>query len=189
MHSERPTETHNSGVPLLPPGETNLVLIGMPGCGKTTLGMLAAEKLGRPFLSLDSAVAERFGPIEEIIKTKGEEHFRDLESSAVLACADLKGFVIATGGGAVLRPGNMETLRKNSIFIWVKRPLSLLDTEGRPLSKGPGALEKLREIRYPVYSFWADACVDNGSSTEEALSALISAFCELTKPSRSPLAH
>ncbi|MBR0140430.1 MAG: shikimate kinase [Firmicutes bacterium] len=189
MQTERKTEKLNTGIPELPSEEINLVLIGMPGCGKTTLGKLAAEELGRPFLSLDSAVAERFGPIEEIITGEGEERFRDLESSAILENAHLRGHVIATGGGAVLRPENMEALRESSLFIWIKRPLSLLETEGRPLSKGPKALEKLLEKRLPLYGFWADASIVNEGDPKEAAEALVSAFKELTKPSPVPRSH
>ena len=139
----------------------NIVLIGMPSCGKSTVGAQLAEHLGRPFTDTDAMITERAGvPIPEIFAQKGETAFRDLESEAVAACSVMTGQVIATGGGAVLRPQNVRRLKQNGVLVFLDRPLEqLMPTDDRPLSGNREALEKRYHERYPLYCRVADRTV------------------------------
>lgn len=139
----------------------NIVLIGVPSCGKSTVGAQLAEHLGRPFTDTDAMITARAGvPIPEIFAQKGETAFRDLESEAVAACSVMTGQVIATGGGAVLRPQNVRRLKQNGVLIFLDRPLEqLMPTDDRPLSGNREALEKRYHERYPLYCRVADRTV------------------------------
>lgn len=135
----------------------NLVLIGMPGCGKSTVGRLAAKRLGRPFVDLDARIAEREGrSCAAIIEQDGEAAFRDAEARAAAEAGAAFGQVIAAGGGTVLRQDAMAALRQNGCVIWLDRPLNRLATGGRPLSEGGAALERLFAARAPLYRRYAD---------------------------------
>lgn len=135
----------------------NLVLIGMPGCGKSTVGRLAARRLGRPFVDLDARIAEREGrSCAAIIEQDGEAAFRDAEARAAAEAGAAFGQVIAAGGGTVLRQDAMAALRQNGCVIWLDRPLNRLATGGRPLSEGGAALERLFAARAPLYRRYAD---------------------------------
>ncbi|MGI6766645.1 MAG: chorismate synthase [Lentihominibacter sp.] len=139
----------------------NVVLIGMPGSGKTTLGKALAEATGLKFVDTDHIVAERAGrDIAEIFAGDGEETFRQMETDVILESGKEHGQVIATGGGAVLSETNMRALKQNGTIIWIKRPVDNLATEGRPLSNGHEALKKIADERLPLYERWADVAVD-----------------------------
>ncbi|MCL2694933.1 MAG: hypothetical protein FWE69_01255 [Clostridiales bacterium] len=124
---------------------SNIVLIGMPGCGKSTLGKALAERLGLVFVDTDERMGR--GPAE-IISESGEAHFRQLESAVVAEVAKQTGRVIATGGGSVLAEVNRLALRQNGRIIFVDRALDRLATDDRPLSVDLAALYK---TRYPIY--------------------------------------
>lgn len=157
----------------------NLVLVGMPGSGKTTLGRLAAEKLNRPFIDLDAEIEKEYGPISEIFAKQGESVFRNMESGMCRKFGKEKGMVIATGGGAVLRKENFRALCQNGIIGWVKRPLHLLGTAGRPLSQGGmAALEKLWQARHSLYQSCADFIADNTGDPAEAAQSIVEEFYE-----------
>ena len=146
----------------------NLVLIGMPGCGKSTLGALAAEKLGKKFVDADALLEEKYGPIPEIITRKGEAYFRQLETEVLSELGKQSSLVIATGGGCVTRSENYPLLHQNGRIVFIRRPLSQLPTEGRPLSQQQG-LEALYHKRLPLYTRFADEAVDNSGSLSEAV--------------------
>ncbi len=130
----------------------NIVLVGMPGSGKSTVGRLIARKLDRPFIDTDEMIAERYGDIPALFEKEGESAFRDKESGVIREIAAAQGAVIATGGGAVLRPENIENLRQNGVIYYIDRPLSdILPTEDRPLSRDRAALEKRYAERRPLY--------------------------------------
>ncbi len=145
----------------------NLIMIGMPGAGKTTIGRWLAEAMGRPFLDSDEEIEKRTGrKIPEILKTEGEDFFRRLETEVLAEFGKRSGCVIAAGGGVVTRKENYPLLHQNGKLIWLKRPLELLPTEGRPLSEAssPAALYRVRE---PLYRAFADHAVDIDEHTVE----------------------
>jgi len=154
----------------------NLLLIGMPGCGKSTVGAALAEKLGRRFVDLDAQIAARAGlSIPEIFAREGEEGFRRREHEVLYDFGKGSGLVIAAGGGVVTRPENIGGLRQNSRVIWLRRDLEKLPTDGRPLSLAhpPEALWRVRE---PLYRAAADWEIDNNGAVEETVRAILEAM-------------
>ncbi len=135
----------------------NIVLIGMPGCGKTTMGTILAEKLCRELLDTDSVITQGYGkPIPEIFAEKGEAFFRELEEAAVMQCGKESSKVIATGGGAILRKSNIDAMRQNGTIIFLNRRISELATDGRPLSASEEKVKKLYAERLPIYKSASD---------------------------------
>jgi len=140
----------------------NIVLIGMPGCGKTTIGKKLAEQTGKRFVDMDDMIIDKAGKsIPEIFEEVGESGFRDIESQVAAELGKQRGLVIATGGGAVLREENIYALKQNSLMIHIKRPLEELAMNGRPLSKDIEALRKMEAVRMPIYEAAADMTIDN----------------------------
>lgn len=157
----------------------NLVLIGMPGCGKTTLGKMAAQALGKKFIDLDAEIVKEHGPIPEIFEKQGEGAFRQIESAVCARFGKESGLVIATGGGAILRKENVRALSQNGALCWLQRPLEGLSTKGRPLSRGGlDALEKMWRIRRPLYQGCADFTVDNTGTPAQAAARIVEGFNE-----------
>ena len=139
----------------------NLLLIGMPGCGKTTVGRVLAQRLGRTLVDTDALVVQAAGcPIPELFAREGEEAFRALEHQALCQAGRASGTVIATGGGIVTRRENWAPMRENSTVIFLRRPLDQLPLDGRPVSQA-NPLEELYEKRLPLYEKAADLTVDN----------------------------
>lgn len=129
----------------------NIVLVGMPGCGKTTVGKALAEQLNRPFFDADKEILKRTGKSAEAwIEACGEAVFRQKETEVLESLCKQSGTVIATGGGAVTVPENADILRQNSIVFFINRDVSALPVEGRPLSKAT-ALSEMYEVRLPLY--------------------------------------
>lgn len=150
----------------------NIVLIGMPGCGKSSLGRALAKELGKTFVDADQELIRRAGKsILDIFAQEGESGFRKRETEVLRQLGKQSGLVIATGGGCVTRAENKPLLRQNGRLIWVRRPVSLLPTEGRPLSQR-GNLEEMARVRMPLYADFADHIVDNTGTPEEALRKL-----------------
>ena len=145
----------------------NLVLIGMPGSGKTTVGQLAAQMLGRTFVDADQVITQKYGPIPGIFRVQGEEGFRALETKVLAELGKQSSLVIATGGGCVTREENYPLLHQNGRIFCIDRSLSALDTAGRPLSASQG-VEALYEKRKPLYAQFADFSVDNDRDPEAA---------------------
>lgn len=134
----------------------NLLLIGMPGSGKTTTGKHLAHVLHRPFIDMDDAYQMEYGrSAAEAITEDGEKAFRQQESALLAKTASRSGLVISCGGGVVTVPQNYPLLHQNSFIIMLDRPIETLETKGRPLSQSKG-LEKLAEERLPLYRAWAD---------------------------------
>lgn len=148
----------------------NVVLIGMPASGKSSVGAILAEKLGRELVDTDAWIVEAAGEsIPAIFEKYGEAHFRTLESEAVRRASVRTGIVLATGGGAILRGENVDALRQNGRLFWLDRPLAeLLPTEDRPLGNSVEALKKRYEERYPLYRTAADERIAGSRSAEEA---------------------
>lgn len=148
----------------------NIVLIGMPGCGKSTVGEQVARTLGRPLINTDVKIEERAGiSCGEYIRRYGEAAFRDLETETVGEAAANTGCVIATGGGVVTRPRNMELLRQHGVVFHILRPLEELEiTPERPLSDTPQKLRALWETRGPLYAACRDYAVEGRDAGERA---------------------
>lgn len=158
--------------------QTNLVLIGMPGSGKTTVGRELARLCGKSFVDVDEEIARAAGkPIPEIFAQEGEEAFRMLESRILKEACAQSGRVIATGGGVVLHMENWKTMRRTGRAYRLERRLEDLATEGRPLSKS-GNLAKMEQIREPLYRAAADAAVQNDISPEETAAKIWRDFLE-----------
>ncbi len=162
-----------------PKEEQNIVLVGMPGCGKTRIGEAVAALMGRPFVDTDQVVAALHGSTPaQIIQEQGEEAFRRLETQAVQLSAAQKGVVIATGGGAVLRECNRTVLRECGQVYFLHRALELLSTQERPLSRD---LYALYQQRLPAYQSAAHWEIHNMGTVEEAAQAVIVAFLKAGK--------
>ena len=152
---------------------TNIVLIGMPGCGKTTLGKALAQQMGRPFMDTDALVEEKTGrTIPQIFAEAGEIAFRKLEAEAVAKAAAQTGLVLACGGGAVLSPENRLALRQNGRCYFLERDTNELAREGRPLSANPEAVARLAREREPIYRRLADQTVRNDGRSLAAADAI-----------------
>lgn len=140
----------------------NIVLIGMPGCGKSTIGRIIADKTGKTFIDMDDEIVKKAGKsIPQIFDEIGETGFRDIESEVAAELGKQHGLVIATGGGAILRSENVDALRQNAILIHIRRPVDSLPTKGRPLSKDIDALRDMESFRLPLYEAAANATFDN----------------------------
>ncbi len=152
----------------------NIVLIGMPASGKTTIGKLLAENTGFDFIDTDNLIVEKYGDITEIFKTKGENGFRDIESEIIKDISATQGMVIATGGGTVLRAENINALKQNGKIYFLDRPLeSLQATPDRPLSKNSNELKKLYEQRYDIYCESADERITENTTPNAAVRRII----------------
>ncbi len=147
----------------------NVVLIGMPGAGKTSCGKRLARMMGRPFIDLDDAIAAECGKsAADIIREQGEDAFRAIETKVTGDYAAKSGLVIACGGGVVTREENYALLHQNSRIVMLDRPLDELSSEGRPMSQSQG-VAKLAEARMPIYRRWADIIITcTGSATGDA---------------------
>ena len=153
--------------------DKNIVIIGMPGVGKTSVAEAVAQKLGRKLIDIDTEIVKAHGDIPKIFEREGEAAFRAYEKEVVAQAAKESAVVIATGGGSLLDPENTEALKSTGTLYWITRPLESLATDGRPLSKGGIAtLKKLYEERKAIYAAAADAVVENNtidSAAEEIL--------------------
>ena len=133
----------------------NIVLVGMPGSGKSTVGKALAEAMGRPLVDTDTLIVEATGrPIPEIFASDGEEVFRTLETEAVKKAGMMSAAVIATGGGVVTRERNYAPLSQNAKIVFIHRDLDKLPVKGRPLSQAH-PLEEMYAKRLPMYKAFA----------------------------------
>lgn len=137
----------------------NIVLIGMPGCGKTTIGKAVAKETDKTFIDTDDEIVKKTGmSIPEIFQKYGEKKFREIESEVIKEVAALQSSVIATGGGAVLNPDNVSLLKENGLTVFIDRPIDdLVTTDDRPLSSNRELLVKRYNERYGIYKSSAQA--------------------------------
>ena len=151
----------------------NLVLVGMPGCGKTRVGEDIAKRLGRKFVDSDDEIRRRFGRTPaEILRTEGEAAFRRRESGVLADLGKQSGLVIATGGGCVTVPENYPALHCNGKIFWLRRSLDRLSTNGRPLSQSVG-VEALFEMRKAQYAAFADGEWKSNEDKEASVAGLL----------------
>ena len=154
----------------------NVMLIGMPGSGKSTVGAALAESLGRRLVDVDERIVEMAGcSIPEIFAKDGEEGFRQIEHQALCEVSKESGLVIATGGGVVTRPENLDPMRQNSLIVWLLRDTALLPKDGRPLSQA-NSLTEMFKVREPLYRAAADCIADNNGSLEDTVKQILEAM-------------
>ena len=151
----------------------NIILIGMPGCGKSTIGKLLAEKLGKAFVDADEELVKTFGMnIPAIFSAEGEAGFRKKETAVLAELGKKAGLVIATGGGCITKEENYPLLHQNGSVFWLHRDLDKLPTEGRPLSQVT-KMEDMYRVRKPLYEAFADFTLDNNCTPEQTLAEIL----------------
>lgn len=156
----------------------NIVLIGMMGCGKTTIAKLLSKKLGRVYLDMDEYLVNKYQQsIDDMFKI-GEDYFRKNETDVCLSISKLEGYIISTGGGVVLNPKNIEYLKENGIIVFIDRPVEKIaedvDIASRPLLKdGADKLYQLHQQRYQLYLNACDIHLINDQSAQNAVDRLI----------------
>lgn len=161
---------------------SNLILIGMPSCGKSAMGNACAKLLNKPFVDLDAEAEAAAGmSISELFETQGEQAFRALETELCKKFGAENGKVISTGGGVVKNPENIRALRQNGVIIYLDRPLQQLAVGGgRPLSTSVEALREMEQQRRPLYEKAAHATVKNQGSFEQVVEQIKEAFYEVS---------
>ncbi len=151
----------------------NIILIGMPGSGKSTVGKLLAERTGKTFVDADTYLVEKAGrSIPEIFADSGEAGFRALETEVLAQLGKASGLIIATGGGCVTRACNYPLLHQNGTIFLLQRDIAQLPVDGRPLSQATN-LTKMYETRKPMYNHFADHALDNNGDPGDAANAII----------------
>lgn len=152
----------------------NIVLSGMPASGKSTVGKIVAENLGRELIDTDRLIVERYGDIPTIFKEKGERYFRDLESEIIKEVSALSGKVISLGGGAILRAENVAALRQNGAIFFIDRsPEFLIPTDDRPLADKKEKIMRLYNRRIDTYMNTADFIIDGDCDPEDVADSII----------------
>lgn len=148
----------------------NIVLIGMPGCGKSSVGLRIAKEKEKKFLDTDQMIIEKTGKKPaDIIISDSEPMFREIEKMIVLEAGKSTASIIATGGGVVLDQRNIDALRQNGVIVFIERDLDNLATTNRPLSKN---IEDLYKFRYPHYKNCADIVIDGNGSVYETVNKI-----------------
>lgn len=161
----------------------NIVLTGMPGSGKSTIGKILADRLGRPFFDTDDMVVESENrPITDIFSSDGEEYFRSAETEAIRRASEKNGIIISTGGGAVLKKCNIDCLSSNGDIFFLNRPLEdIIPTSDRPLANSTSQLQKRFDERYPIYKSTADYEIFVDGIAQHAADEIIKKFLKEEK--------
>lgn len=156
----------------------NLILVGMPGCGKSLIGQKVADQLHKTFVDADTVVEETFGKtIPEIFAQEGEPGFREKETQVLQQLGKRSGLIIATGGGCVTQQRNYPLLHQNGTIFWLQRDYRKLPTDGRPLSQS-GKLDAMYRIREPLYRAFADHIISNEGDPDDAAAAIVAKWEE-----------
>lgn len=157
----------------------NIVLIGMPSAGKTTIGKMLEEKLGKEFFDLDDMIIAKAGKsIPEIFQESGETGFRAIETEVAIEASKMNNKIIATGGGTIKHKVNMDFLRLNGITIFIDRDVDKLISSdpNRPLSSSKLALQQMHKERYPLYQKYAAYVAVNNTNIEETVDDIVNAY-------------
>lgn len=158
---------------------SNIVLVGMPGCGKTTLSKILSDKLSKKFVDTDQEIQKYFQEkISKIFEIYGEEKFREAETEIIKKYGKENNLILSTGGGAVVDSENYYPLKQNSRIYWIKRDLNKLDTKNRPLSKNLNEIKKIYESRKLMYENFSDKIVFNNERLEDAAQKILEDFYE-----------
>lgn len=174
FNSEVPDGTVASIVHDLRVQEENIILIGMPGSGKTTIAAELGARTGKPVVDLDAEIEKAAGmSIPSLFAEKGEPAFRDLESEQIARFGAKSGQILSMGGGAVLREENYLPLHQNGRIYWLQRSLDALPMDGRPLSRDRAALEKMYQERESLYARFSDAVIVNDSTPQHVAQAIL----------------
>ncbi len=159
----------------------NVVLIGMPSCGKSSIGEQVASLLNREFIDVDKEIEKQENkPIYQIFKQNGEDYFRKIEKEITLKVGSLSGKVIATGGGVVKDKDNLFSLKQNGKVILITRDIDKLISDGRPLSKDKESIKKLYQERKDLYQAFADGKVENDGEIDSAVKGVIKTYENLS---------
>lgn len=158
----------------------NIVLIGMPGCGKSSVGNELEKRFSKSFVDSDKVIVEKTEKnIPDIFKEFGEGYFRNLEKDVVQSISLSNSQIIATGGGVVLNSQNIDNLKSNGRIYFIDRPLeSLVTTDDRPLSSNRSDLEKRYNERYGLYRSFTDVIIDGNGSVNEVAERIEADFNE-----------
>ena len=174
-NTEYPNEVFDTVYEELIQTKENIALIGMPSCGKTTVGKAISDILGLKFVDTDEMItAKAQMEIPKIFEENGEKYFRTLESETIKEASLLSGTVIASGGGAVLNESNMDALRLNGKIVFIDRPIEqLICTSDRPLSSTRESLEKRFNERAHLYRKYADFIIDGSGSVGDTVDEIL----------------
>lgn len=157
----------------------NIVLCGMPSCGKSSIGKTLARVMGRELIDIDECIVKKAGiSIPEIFATFGETYFRRLESEVVASQCNFGSRIISLGGGSVLREDNRRAIRQNGYVVYLTRPIEDLVFDGRPLSTDRDALYDMYVVRHPIYREVSDLVCENGSTKMAVANKIIKNFFE-----------
>ena len=158
----------------------NIVLIGMPACGKSTIGYWLSKKIGYPLLDTDKYLAEKENRIiSDIFSNEGEEYFRNLETKYLKELSEKEGLIISTGGGAVKKKENIDILKKNGIIIFLNREINDISKENhkhRPLLQDINNIQKLYDERIDLYKKYSDIIIKNNDDMSIIVDRIITAL-------------
>lgn len=159
----------------------NIILIGMPGCGKTTLGKIISKELSMKFYDMDDYIERKAGKKISELFEKGEDYFRDVESSVCEEFSKKQGIIISTGGGVIKRKENIDFLKENGIVIFIDRSVDNIigdvDISKRPLLKeGKEKILKLYDERYLLYKEYADKIIQNTGNLNDTKNKIMNLF-------------
>lgn len=158
--------------------QENIVLIGMPGVGKSTIGRRLAEATGKTFLDADQVFTEKYGiSPAEVITNRGEAEMRFMETEVMRELGMKSSTVIATGGGVITRAENYKLMHQNGTIVWLRRDLSGLSLEGRPLSKRAG-VQELFAVRKPLYEKFCDVQVSMEATPDKTTAKVLKLLAE-----------
>ena len=158
----------------------NIVLIGMPACGKSTIGYWLSKKINYPFVDVDRYLEEKENRIiSDIFSNEGEKYFRELETKYLKELSEKEGIIISTGGGAVKNKENIDILKENGIIVFLNRTIDDISRENhrnRPLLQNPDNIRKLYDERIKLYRRYADIIIKNNDSIDVIVERIITSL-------------